>query len=280
MIINEDIYLKMYPKLIRKGKQKNVDEYFIFYESDDFIDEIINWIDLYTGYKITFPDDLEDDYISKLNYIMFEIQNLELEEKKLISTDLKMYISDVFNAILLGADPEVFNKGKYEDYEDNLDLYDYSGLNNFWQVTVDNNEIVMSMCSNHNIEKRYNTEAEMKKDFIKLSTFLKKSTFIGKEFIRTKPMTLSNGKEDKSFMAPTFGGKYIVLFATQELFLAKRTGFVGHQDSYVLIEQRYISDGNYKFVGKTYNEYRDINKVYSEIKEQIRTSFEKQKRNR
>lgn len=62
--------------------------------------------------------------------------------------------------------------------------------------------------------------------------------------------------------------KYIVLYATQELFLIKRKDRILGEE-YALINSRYTLDGNYEFFGPVYGEYRDTNKVYTEILEQV-----------
>ena len=105
-----------------------------------------------------------------------------------------------------------------------------------------------------------------------MSEFLKKATFVGRQFNRTKPITSALGKEDKSYMNSNSGiseTKYIVIYATQELFLIKRINRILGQ-KYDLIDSRYALDGNYEFFGPVYEEYSDTNKVYREILEQVK----------
>ena len=70
--------------------------------------------------------------------------------------------------------------------------------------------------------------------------------------------------------------RYIVLYATQDLFLIRRIDkYTG--DKYTLINSLYTLDGNYEFFGQVYREYKDITKVYYEILEQV-TSYHKGRR--
>lgn len=151
---------------------------------------------------------------------------------------------------------------------------DYSGTNSFWQVfTADGQNYIMRECQKFDItQKDYNSIRELSKYFIKLSDFLKESTFVGREFKRTKPIKLKDGRSDRSYMnefksAP----QIVVLYATKDLFLAiqieKSQIFGG--DRYILINSRYTLDGNYKFFGPEYIGYQDKDKVYREILEQV-----------
>ena len=62
---------------------------------------------------------------------------------------------------------------------------------------------------------------------------------------------------------------YTVLYATRDLFLIKRINNIFGKEKYDLINSRYTLDGNYEFFGPIYEEYRDTNKVYREILEQV-----------
>ena len=148
---------------------------------------------------------------------------------------------------------------------------DYSGTTDFWQLsTSDGRNINLQRCeTEYNINKTYQSIQVMNKDFIKLSEFLKKAIFVGREFRRTKPVQHSSGYINKSFMeSGLIKTRYIVLYATQDLFLIRRIDkYTG--DKYTLINSLYTLDGNYEFFGPVYREYKDINKVYYEILEQV-----------
>lgn len=62
---------------------------------------------------------------------------------------------------------------------------------------------------------------------------------------------------------------YIVLYATRDLFLIKRINNIFVKEKYDLIDSRYTLYGNYEFFGPVYEEYKDTNKVYKEILEQV-----------
>ena len=77
---------------------------------------------------------------------------------------------------------------------------------------------------------------------------------------------------------PFTNEKYIVLYAMQDLFLIRVVDDPLTSDRYELINSKYTIDGNYKFIGKTYSEYKDKQKVYTEIFEQLTGNPKKKKR--
>lgn len=151
---------------------------------------------------------------------------------------------------------------------------DYSGTSSFWQVfTANGQNYIMRECKEFEIvQKEYNSIKELNKHFIKLSDFLNESIFIGREFKRTKPIKIRTGKNDRSYMKEFKGTpQIIVLYAAKDLFLAikiTKSQILGG-DRYILINSEYTLDENYYFFGPEYVEYRDKNKVYREILEQV-----------
>ena len=133
----------------------------------------------------------------------------------------------------------------------------------------------------HPLIKDYNSVEEMNKDFIKLTEFLKKSTYVGMEFVRTKPIVTYDNKFDRSFMKinPLLEEeKHIVLYAMQDLFLIRVIDDPFIKDRYELVNSKYTLDGNYKFIGKVYSEYKDKTKVYKEIYEELRENNKKRRK--
>lgn len=151
---------------------------------------------------------------------------------------------------------------------------DYRGTSSFWQVfTEDGQNFIVRECQIFDIiQKRYSSIRELHKYFIKLSDFFKESTFVGREFKRTKPIKLSDGRNDRNYMHDLKGSpQIIVLYATKDLFLAiqiEKSHIFGG-DRYILINSGYTLDGNYKLFGPEYIGYRDKDKVYREILEQV-----------
>ena len=157
-------------------------------------------------------------------------------------------------------------------YEESIDeKQSFSGAGSFWKAfTTDGRSIELRQCDIvQNDARIYSSIEELNSDFIKLSDFLNKATFVGRKFKRTTPLKAKNGKSDRSFMDVTYN-EYIVLYATQDLFLVKETDELDG-DKYRLIYSRYTLDGNYVFYGEVYSEYKDKQKVYSEILEQLKT---------
>ncbi len=153
---------------------------------------------------------------------------------------------------------------------------DYSGTHSFWKVFTDGETFEMVNCEVPYLKRSYSSLNELNKNFIRLSDFLKIAKFVGREFKRNKPIKDYAGLDDNSFRQTKDNRtKYIVLYATKELFLIKRIDNLS--DEYALINSRYTLDGNYEFFGPVYEEYRDTKKVYSEIFNQVSEQMKKNK---
>lgn len=201
---------------------------------------------------------------------------------------LEEIISDIkFDASK--ENPDISKLGyldQLEEYKSFLDtqktITNYLGTNTFWQLyTIDGKHIIMKSNEQHPLIKDYTSPKEVTKDFIKLSDFLNISTFVGKKFIRTSPRLTLNGKIDGSFMPskyPYSKEEYIVLYAMQDLFLIRVKNDPFIEDRYELINSKYTLDGNYKFIGKVYPEYKDKLKVYTEIFQQLTSKQKKKKK--
>ena len=164
---------------------------------------------------------------------------------------------------------------KYKELEEMIKQsegkIDYSGTSEFWQVTnVENNIISLEECNvGPPVIKKYVNINKLRQNYVKLSHFLEKATFVGREFKRTTHILSNSGRKDMSYMFTRGREKYVVLYATKDLFLIKITLYDG-TEKYKLINSRYTLDGNYEFYGPVYEEYRDKNKVYQEIFTQIK----------
>lgn len=204
--------------------------------------------------------------------------SLEYQKLEEIISDIKYESSkedpDTTNLIYL-EQLEEYKKFLYSQKT----ITNYLGTNTFWQLyTKDGKHIIMKSNEPHPLIKDYDNLKDLSKDFIKLSDFLNISTFVGREFIRTSHRITLNGKVDKSFMSSnnTFTNeKYIVLYAMQDLFLIRVVDDPLTPDRYELINSKYTLDGNYKFIGKTYSEYKDKQKVYTDILSQLNPNIKK-----
>ena len=189
----------------------------------------------------------------KINQLEFDVSKENPDFSKLPQLNAYKNLNDMIESI----------KGKI----------DYSGTDSFWQLyTINGINCKLCECMNlYGLERNYNSPQKINADFIKLSEFLNKATFGGRKFKRTKPIISMMNKTDKSYMPidnDIYATKYIVLYATQDLFLIKRIdGVLG--EKYALINSGYTLDGNYQFFGPVYDEYRDKNKVYQEILTQV-----------
>ncbi len=197
---------------------------------------------------------------------------IELNDKiKDIEYDISKENPDFSNAPLL----EYYKQLK-DELESLGNQLDYRYTDKFFQLfTPDGNTFTLTPCELAGFipqAKEYHSKEKLANDFIKLSDFLNKATFVGKEFKRTKPITLTSGRLDRNYMINNSRTKYIILYAMQDLFLAKRIDTLNPKcitSRYILINSLYTLDGKYEFFGPIHEEYRDKNKVYSEILKQV-----------
>ena len=124
---------------------------------------------------------------------------------------------------------------------------------------------------------RYISLDELNNGYIKLSDFIKNARFIGREFKRIGPGITYYGidrdmakiRDSRYLEIDEYGydDKYIVLYEKDNTFKVRY--ICGNSRWYGIVDCIYIQDGMYKFIGPVYEEYRDKEKVYLEIVEQI-----------
>ena len=275
MVIQGDIYLKKHPILMHKSKKREVKDDFSDEDDDlDYVDKIATKIFINTGYEILFPEETSDNLTEKFKYLMNEIENeMSEEERSSINKYYLLALRELLKSIELGSTlEEIYEKIEKEKQLEGKDLYDYSGIWDFWVVECSPMEFVMRDSSCPTV-MHFQTENELDKDFCSLRYFLNHATFIGREFCTKKPV-LFGLTEDRNFMKSSDGTKYIILYATGDFLLIKRVGFVGHKDSYSILDERYIDEQNIELFGDVYSEYRDKQKLFQDIKRQALEGIE------
>lgn len=193
-------------------------------------------------------------------------------------TSIEDIIYDLeFEISCRGYDQEKISKlDFYKKYKEKLDGFDYCDTNCFFQLATNGQEFQLNRCEKDTDDEikilSFSSKEELEKEFTSLYDFLNIATFVGKFFYRTTPI-FYNSIVDKSYIynekTIKYLPRYIILYATQDLFLAKEIDNK-FNEIYVLIDSRYTLDGNYAFYGKVFDEYKDKNKVYCEILEQIK----------
>ena len=247
-LINGDIYIKKGPTLIREGSPKKEEP------KESAIDYVINSINRCTGYEILIPDDIEKNSMEEFNFVKEEIESLPDYILNKIDLNVLKYFSDMVSYVSLGGNLKDFSQG----IDDDGPVYDYSWSDDFWQLFVVQNKIVMQVVNKRKVESKmvFNNVSKMKEHFVRLSDFLSNANYIGREFKRTKPT--SNGS--KSFMSSSTG--VLALYEYDGIILTKKGRFC-------TLEKYYVDDGNYTFVGDVNEEYRDKDKLYQEIMQQL-----------
>ena len=164
----------------------------------------------------------------------------------------------------------------------NRDSYciDSRGADSFFYVVEDTDGYRLIECNKDIGVNRYISLNELNYGYIKLSDFLRDAKYIGRGFKRIEPVITYYGTDidicriiDNMYLEiDGYDNKYIVLYEKDNIFLVKY--MFGYNEWYSIIDCRYIQDGNYQFYGKVYEEYKNIDRVYLEIMEQI-NSFSK-----
>lgn len=182
------------------------------------------------------------------------------------------------------------NKDKVEyvnefiiDENDNIKFcIDSRGIDSFFYVIEVFAGYRLIECNKYNGINRYISKDELNRGYIKLDDFIKEGKFIGREFRRIEPVITYYGTGtnkcriiDNRYLDLNQYGykdvKYIVLYEKDNVFLAKFIYF--DKEYYGIVDCRYIQDRMYKFIGNVYDEYRDRERVYLEIVEQINKDY-------
>lgn len=114
-------------------------------------------------------------------------------------------------------------------------------------------------------ELKYKDIQEINDEYIKLSTFLKDAEYIGKVFVRTKPLTI-NGIKDISYITEDPYSETRILYRTSYAMLAEYKSI--NSRNLEMLEPIYFKDDNYKFIGNSHEE-KTKKETYKEILEEI-----------
>lgn len=143
---------------------------------------------------------------------------------------------------------------------------DYSGCESFWISIVEDDCIRMVECGHpYSNEKRFENKEEIEKEFIRLRVFLDQAEYIGKYFKRSKPCA-EGSLADRSY---THDSNSLVLYATDSILLIQRETPYFKDKKFEIISSKYLEDGNYGFVGKVNDEFRDKPELYQAIFKQL-----------
>lgn len=195
-------------------------------------------------------------------------------------------------------DGEIFiQRGARKVYHNNTDMQDeyvieYSldimdrnnycidtrGVDSFYQIFFDEEQFKFYQYRSDVYDKYFevgNISLEkINEGYIRLVDFLKEAVFVGREFKRILPVITYYGTnnikysmKDNAYLDVDDIGKNIVLCMKDNIFLVKHISRFGEE--YRIIGCNYIFDGNYEFYGDVYEEYKNMDRVYLEIIEQI-----------
>lgn len=199
----------------------------------------------------TYPDK------EKIEQIEQELYNIEFEEADKGITNKttikKQSLMELKNKILK---PKIDNRY----------------MKNFHIMGINENSITMKTFDllGEKEEQEYQTLEEINKEYIKLSTFLKKAEYVGKEFVRTKPLIINKIK-DISYITEDPYSQTTVLYKTDYAMLAEYKST--NSRNLEMLEPIYFEDNNYKFIGNAYQE-KTKKEIYKEILEEIKKRTE------
>ncbi len=123
-------------------------------------------------------------------------------------------------------------------------------------------------------EIQYKEIEEINTEYIKLSTFLNEAEYIGKEFVRTKPLIINDIK-DVSYITEDPYSSTTVLYKTDYAMLVE---YKSTNTRYLeMLDPIYFKDNNYKFIGNKVNK-DDKTETYKKVLEEIKNRNEKYKK--
>lgn len=153
--------------------------------------------------------------------------------------------------------------GKSYDLVSKIGEDDWSYVDKFYIIKINSaNDIVLKSSNQYDFYptdvRKYDSLDQVYEDFINLRDFLSKGKYIGQKFRRTA----SCGKKDISYT----DGDETALYLYNNTLIAKCPDIIEKNKYRIeIIESRYLTDGNYEFIGPTHNEFKNPTKLYSEI---------------
>ena len=178
---------------------------------------------------------------------------------------------------------ELQNIIKDINYYKEMNYLEYETINTFYQLNTNGLKFNIINTTDKDQYTEYIDKEKMERDYRSLIDFLERAKFIGRKFYRTKSIISASIDEAIEYMEDNDYEnneitEYIVLYASENLFLVKRIYKNGEKyfTNYEIADERYIKDNNYKFYGKIHNEYKDKYSLYIDILKEI-TEYQKPK---
>ena len=165
----------------------------------------------------------------------------------------------------MGTDLEGFAGEALSDNSKNGVFFeDWDGCNNFWTFKEAENGIMMTEqpLNGKGMKRGFKSKEDLDKEYISLSSFLKKGTYIGKFFRRTKNIY----EDDKKYLPVNHS--VFALYNLEGTILSIRQD--DDRTVFEIISKRYTRDGNYEFYGAQKCNYDNIRIINKEIVKQLK----------
>lgn len=158
--------------------------------------------------------------------------------------------------------------------EEKLD-YNYTDRFHILKITEKGIELVCYDRYGHKIINKC-TEKELKEKYIRLVDFLKEAKYVGKIFVRKKPITIDIGNmklSDTSYMNDYLDKSiYVTDYAMLMRCSSDGTSY------FEMINLQYINDNDYIFIGNEDKQYQDKKETYKKIIDEIEDRYQNYKK--
>ena len=168
---------------------------------------------------------------------------------------------------------EEFEKEKkyYSEEDEN-----YNGTDEFFMLEVNEKNIHLITYTSYG--KKHVIECDSKKlkeQYKRLADFLSEAEYVGKEFIRTKPLYIDDRKMT-DYMKSEVGVDVEILYKTSYAMLLKYK--TQHRTYFEMLNPLYFLDNNYDLIGNTDKTFSDRKEMYKTVADEIEIRHDQYKK--
>lgn len=209
-------------------------------------------------------------------YIKIKPDRPDLEKVEEINNDLhELTYIEAQKGISEGTErkrKELEEEKKFYSEEDES----YSGTDEFFMLEITKNDLHLVTYTSYGRKNVIECDTKkLKKQYKRLVEFLSEAEYVGKEFIRTKPIYIDEIKHT-DYMEPEAGEDVKILYKTPYAMLLQYK--TQHRTYYEMLKPIYFLDNNYDLIGNTDKTYSDRKKMVKTVADEIETRYHQYKK--
>ena len=209
-------------------------------------------------------------------YIKIKPDGPDLEKVEEINNDLhELTFLEAQKGISEGTER------KREELEEEKKIYletdeNYNETNEFFMLVINKNNLHLITYTSYGNKRVIECDSKkLKEQYKRLVDFLSEAEYVGKEFIRTKPIYKDNGKLT-DYTKPEAGVDVKILYKTPyAMLLMYKTQ---HRTYYEMLKPLYFLDNNYDLIGNTDKTFSDKKEMYKTVADEIETRYHQYKK--